>query len=587
MKEALQLRRIETKINEILCPKIDIADLNLEDPGRQAHLYSRALAALAVMKSSNVDAETAAKSVTDGYNDLGIDAVFNDTDQKRLILVQSKWRCGASGGIEHVEMLSFVQGIKSVIGCEMSGCNSKLTSKIAEINSALNDVDYQIEAIFCHTGNQRCADFVKKPMLELVEDMNADGIKMLGFSEFSISDVYKYLATGNNEIDICIDDVLLENWGFVDKPIRAYYGIMSANVLGEWYVEYGNKLFDKNIRYYKGSTDVNNGIQDVLTREPEKFYYYNNGVKLLCKKIDRKIIGGNDNRSGLFRLEGVSLVNGAQTTGSIGAVYQHSPTLVANAKILVQMIDLRDEDVGSAKQITRLTNTQNRIDSKDFAALDPQQERIKEELLFDNIQYLYKSGATISDYDHQILLDEAIVAQACASGDISFVHLAKQNVGALTDDITKRPYIVLFNPSTNSRALVNNVRLLRIVEKYIQSKQKITEGRQKNILIQGNRVLLYLVLNKVRQDYSKCNSELINWEEKENEIYSMCDSFVNKMYAVIGEADNGYTYITMFKSQRRTKELIESIEGVQRDGLPDSMHENKINMQLTLGLEFQ
>ena len=164
MKETLQLRRLETKITEMLCPKIDLADLNSEGPGRQLHVYSRALAALAIMKSSNVDAETAAKSVTDGYNDLGIDAVYNDIDQKRLILVQSKWRSGASGGVDQAEMLSFVQGIKSIISCEMSGCNDKLTSKIAEINAALNDVDYQIEAIFCHTGNQRCADFVKKPM---------------------------------------------------------------------------------------------------------------------------------------------------------------------------------------------------------------------------------------------------------------------------------------------------------------------------------------------------------------------------------------------------------------------------------------
>lgn len=583
MKETLQLRRIETKINEMLCPKIDLADLNAEVPGRQLHVYSRALAALAIMKSSNVDAETAAKSVTDGYNDLGIDAVYNDIDQKRLILVQSKWRSGASGGVDLAEMLSFVQGIKSIISCEMSGCNNKLTSKIAEINSALNDVDYQIEAIFCHTGNQRCADFVKKPMIELIDDMNDDGVEMLFFTEFTISDVYKYLATGNNEIDICIDDVLLENWGFVDKPIRAYYGIMSANVLGEWYVKYGNKLFDKNIRYYKGSTGVNNGIQDVLTHEPEKFYYYNNGIKLLCKKIDRKIIGGNDTKSGIFHLDGVSLVNGAQTTGAIGAVYQYNPTLVVNAKILVQMIDLRGEDADSAKQITRLTNTQNRIDSKDFAALDPQQERIKEELLFDNIQYLYKSGATISDYDHQILFDEAIVAQACASGDIAFVHLAKQNVGALTDDITKKPYIILFNPSTNSRALVNNVRLLRIVEKYIQIKQKNVEGRQKNVLIQGNRVLLYLVLSKVRQEYAKYNSELINWEE--NEIYGICDNFVAQIYAAISRDDYNYAYLMMFKSLRRTKELIGSLEDVRKGVLTGAMCETDV--QLTLDLKFQ
>ena len=580
MKEMLQLRRIETKVDEMLCPIIDISDLNCEEHSKQMHVYSRAIAALAIMKCSDVDADTAAKSITDGFNDLGIDAVFNDADQKRLILVQSKWRSGASGGIEQGEMLSFVQGIKSIIGSEMDGCNSKLKSKISEINSALNDVEYKIEVIFCHTGNQRCSDFVKKPILELMDNMNDDGVELLLFSEYTISDIYRFLATGNNEVDINIDDVLLENWGFVDKPLRAYYGTMSVAVLGKWHVQYGNRLFAKNIRYYKGSTDVNNGIQEVLMREPEKFYYYNNGVELLCKKIDRKIIGGNDNKSGLFHLEGVSLVNGAQTTGSIGVVYQHSPALVESAKILVQMIDLRGEDADSAKQITRLTNTQNRIDSKDFAALDPQQERIKEELLFDGIQYLYKSGASISDHDHQILFDEAIVAQACASGDISFVHLAKQNVGALTDDITKKPYIVLFNPSTNSRALVNNVRLLRIVDQYIQSRPKNMDGKKKNILIQGNRVLLYLLLSKVKPEYPTYNTELIDWAGKEGDLYRICDGLTDKMYAVIGGDDYSYAYIRVFKSPRRTKELIESITGTPTN----SVVGNGANVQLTLDL---
>ena len=94
-----------------------------------------------------------------------------------------------------------------------------------------------------------------------------------------------------------------------------------------------------------------------------------------------------------------------------------------------------------------------------------------------------------------------------------------------------------------------------------------------------------MVLNKVRQNHSKYNSELIKWGEKEGEIYSICDSFVDQMYAVISKDDYSYTYITMFKSQRRTKELIESIEGVQRSGVEGPVHE--INTQLTLDLGFK
>ena len=587
MKETLQLRRIEAKLNGLLCPKIDMSDLgtNYSTHDYQAHLYSRALAALAVMKIADIDADVAAKSVTDGYNDMGIDAVYNDSAQKKLILVQSKWRGTASGGIDQNEMLVFVRGIRAIIDFSLDGSNDKLLAKSTEIENALNDIGYQLEVVFCHTGTQRCSSYVKEPILELIDSMNDDGQDMVSFSELILSDVYKYLAAGNGEIDITLDDVLVENWGCVESPIRAYYGVVSAEVLGRWYMKYGNKLFDKNIRYYKGSTDVNNGIQEVLQHEADKFYYYNNGVKLLCNKIDRKLVGGNDNKAGLFHLEGVSLVNGAQTTGSIGAVYQRDPTLLTNAKILIQMIDLRGEDEDSARQITRLTNTQNRIDSKDFASLDPQQERIKEELLFDNIHYFYKSGAGISDPDHQILFEEAIVAQACASGEIALVHLAKQNVGALTEDISRKPYTILFNTSTNSRALVNNVRIMRLVERYLQNRQKETDGKLKSIVIHGNRILLYLVLKFAKGKYPKYDAELLDYNCLEQEIDNICENLICQIQEKIGQENFNCPYMMIFKSLNRTKALISLLDPSVRFESGELRHIIGGNTQLTLDLD--
>ena len=131
------------------------------------------------------------------------------------------------------------------------------------------------------------------------------------------------------------------------------------------------------------------------------------------------------NESSATGRKGVSLVNGAQTTGSIGAVYADMPDVVARAKVFIQMIDLADTEEEQATQITRFTNTQNRIDGKDFAALDPEQERIKNELSFSGIQYLYKTGATIEDPLHQITLDEAIIAQACSIDELSIVRTSE------------------------------------------------------------------------------------------------------------------------------------------------------------------
>ena len=136
-------------------------------------------------------------------------------------------------------------------------------------------------------------------------------------------------------------------------------------------------FLQKIIRYYKGSTDVNQGIRDVLTKEPDKFFYYNNGIKILCQRITKKAAYSTGREVGLFVLEGVTVVNGAQTTGVIGSVYINSPGLISDAKVQIQMIDIGNADSDQAAQITKLSNTQNKIEGKDFASLDPTQKDLE------------------------------------------------------------------------------------------------------------------------------------------------------------------------------------------------------------------
>lgn len=124
-------------------------------------------------------------------------------------------------------------------------------------------------------------------------------------------------------------------------------------VMKAWGFEYKGNIIWEKVRKDGGPDGRGVGIKEVLRTEPEKFFYYNNGVKLLCRKITRKAAHSTDRITGLFALEGVSLVNGAQTTGSIGAVYADMPDVVARAKVFIQMIDLADTEEEQATQITR------------------------------------------------------------------------------------------------------------------------------------------------------------------------------------------------------------------------------------------
>ena len=494
----INMRRVQTRIAELFKDKIDLSDLKSPAPYT---FETRSLAAFALVMLSGLDIQQACAHITDGYHDLGIDALYLDEKQKKLFVVQSKWRADGSGGIAQEEMLVFVQALQRVLDENLAGANTKIQAKIMDVDTALTQMGYQIQGVFIHTGNQNANSFVLKLMKDLMSRTNDEISSILSFKEISFKNIYEFLSKGQEQQTIDIADVILNNWGKIETPYTAYYGTVSAVAVGEWYNTYGNFLFEKNIRFYKGNTEINEGMKKVLLQEPEKFYYYNNGLKLLCRKIQRKAKKSTTNETGLFALEGVSLVNGAQTAGTIGALYTDHSDQLAKANVMVQIIDLSNIDVDTSTQITRLSNTQNRIENKDFAALDIEQERLRQELAFSHYGYLYKSGDKMTNPDNQISFDEGIVALACLHEDITYAVLAKRNVGALSEDITKAPYKVLINGGTNSFVLLNTVLYMREVEKYLQEKKTLAENnRERLIYIHGNRVMLHLVLQVVKMD---------------------------------------------------------------------------------------
>lgn len=209
----LKMIRVQSKLDELFENKIDLADASNEEE-KENKYYTRSIAALAIIMRCGIDYESAAQTITDGYHDMGIDAVYNDTTQKKLILVQSKWRKDGNGGISQEEANAFVAGVKRLINLDFSGCNAKLTAKQQEITSAIRDMDYQIEMIFCHTGSQNIDTYALRPINELLRQVNEDETtELLVFVESKLQDIYDCLANGQNSDNIILDDVLLNNWG--------------------------------------------------------------------------------------------------------------------------------------------------------------------------------------------------------------------------------------------------------------------------------------------------------------------------------------------------------------------------------------
>ena len=69
-----------------------------------------------------------------------------------------------------------------------------------------------------------------------------------------------------------------------------------------------------------------------------------------------------------------------------------NPDMVEKAKLMVQIISLENSAEDFGNTVTKLSNTQNKIENKAFASMDPLQEKYRKDLMMDGIEYVFKDG---------------------------------------------------------------------------------------------------------------------------------------------------------------------------------------------------
>ena len=152
-------------------------------------------------------------------------------------------------------------------------------------------------------------------------------------------------------------------------------------------------LFIENPRYYLRETDVNIDIKKTL-KDPDLkkyFVYLNNGLVILCEKIERHPTIPN-----AFYLTFPRIINGCQTTHILYEMYQENPSNLEEIEIISKIIATQDEDL--KKKIIFAANNQNAI-SKDLQALNDFHKKIEEyfkgkealELFYERLRGQYPS----------------------------------------------------------------------------------------------------------------------------------------------------------------------------------------------------
>lgn len=550
----VQIRHLQKKLTELYASKIDMSDI-LVEANKEDVFLSRAYAAYTLQILASAAIDDAANSIVDGRDDNGIDAIYYERKSKILWLVQSKWIKKGIGEPETGDTNKFCNGIKDLLDFELSRFNDKVRNLQEIIEEAVEDYETKIHIVLSYTGADTFSSHNKRIVDDLLKEIN-DVSDVAFFERFTLSQSHKSLAglLAGSPID---SEMAIENWGINEQPYRILYGTVNGTYFADLWNRYRARLFSDNIRDFIGSTEVNDGIRDTIVNNPQNFLYYNNGVTILCQSFYKKPIALTS-KIGQFEVKDIKIVNGAQTVGSIGHAGANELGKLEDVKVFVKIISLENAPENLGNQITQSTNTQNKIEKRDFISLDSEHDRLRTELALDKINYQIKRSDSYIPSDNTCNAEDVIISVACSLSNVDLAVLAKREVGKLWEQVGAPPYSDIINSKLTSIKAWRCVVIMRKIAEFIKVKAKSSSGRQKACYIHSNRFVLHILLNTIEQRVlldPKYDFESFVNENLESKIYNIEDSLFKK----IEKKYNKSLIHQIFRNYTKCRDLKEAV----------------------------
>ena len=214
-----------------------------------------------------------------------------------------------------------------------------------------------------------------------------------------------------------------------------------------------NILFGQNLREGLVKSSTYDGMISTIRNEPERFWFYNNGITILTE--DYNVMDNNgDHKTDKFSLSNFSIINGAQTTSALGkflkqAKLNHNNDDIEKLKkvfVLARVLKVNNNELMS--KIAMYNNTQNPITTRDMASGRPEQVKLFETLktgspaIFVSIRRGQNKPATVYFAKHRCTNNEEL-AQLSFAGFLRDPSSAKNQKKSLFDiDYKQSEYTV-------------------------------------------------------------------------------------------------------------------------------------------------
>ena len=351
--------------------------------------------------------------VTDGANDGGIDFIFYNDDESKLILGQSKYTSSLDANsviAELQKMYATYQNFKKqATGIYNERLKRELTNAIDQMPE---DNSGAVEFHLYTKAEGFDVEAVLKKMELTMPDFPVDSAKL-----FDKAEIENAIEASQQTIEIVSEDsiILDKAQNYLKYESDSLEGIM-CNVMSSsivrLYDKYQNSgLFDLNIRRFIKNRLVDDAIKKTLDNDRLNFWFLNNGIIIACEDYDisgYKII-----------LSNFSIVNGGQTTQLIG---DYKGKTKGDFAIPCKIVAVKDNKRAPElfNKIAQASNSQKpilprdlRSNSKEMVALA---SWLKNEKVFLEIKRGTSTKKTKSAYKYSLKNDE--LGQIL----LSFVH---------------------------------------------------------------------------------------------------------------------------------------------------------------------
>ena len=345
---------------------------------------------------SKDDVENALQGLT--TNDDSIDAFFVDESNKEINIIQCK-ACTSEKKKSALkkEWLSFLSDVPEKLR-DHSFIDEHQNDRIKEIAAEYAKYEhrnFEVKLHFFHLGT--CANQnTLKPHENTTTYYDWNQIK---------DEYQEYLSKLDRTEPPSIEVQL--NFDPLEPDISNKHKTLVSVITGDEIInlrqQYRYKLFDKNLRFGLGKNKVNHKMMETAKKEPENFYFYNNGITITSKGFKFKVTNSK------LRIEYPQIINGAQTVNAIYEAYKDKKNSIARRKpstgsdleakenfkrlrLLFRVIQDDEKDGRKTssfeKEVTRYNNSQNSIKETDFYANEPEQIKLQE--LFSKFGYFYE-----------------------------------------------------------------------------------------------------------------------------------------------------------------------------------------------------